>query len=80
MVASKSGVVCELCTVVFVQSPAGFELKQGVDSHLTAGNKGLCFDQAVFFYMRCADNGVIVVQMQIIIEQLSNVQKARVML
>lgn len=38
------------------------KLNRSVNSHLAAGNKGLCFDQAVFFYLGCADDNVVVVQ------------------
>ena len=38
------------------------KLNRGANSHLAAGDKGLCFDQAVFIYLGCADDNMIVVQ------------------
>lgn len=38
------------------------KLSGSLNSHLAAGDIGLCFDQAAFFYLGCADNSMIVVQ------------------
>ena len=80
VVAEQERVTVRVVHGSIVHHDAVIKLSRCVDSHLTTGNKGLCLDQAVFFYMWCADDGVTVVQMQVIVEQRGDVQEVRVAL
>ncbi len=56
------------------------ELSRGVDSHLTAGDKGLCLDQAVFFYVWSANDDMIIVQVEFLAEQFGDMEEVGIML
>ena len=62
MFAEQELVSMVVTHVGVMHDDAVIKLSRCLHSHLAAGDIGLCFDQAVFFYLGCADNYMIAVQ------------------